>query len=408
MCGRGENKVTMWELIKMAFDSIFAHKLRSFLTMLGIVIGVASVIVIVAIGQGGTDQLTESFAGSKNTLNLVPKRDEGSSSWSILTDEVLFTQKDIEDLKRIPEVKKVLANQFDMATIYYRDKKVDGTFVLGMNTNDYLETSGIEIAQGRLFHPGDYQSASGGIILSDVVAKKLFPKGVQPIGQIVRVHSQPLKVIGVMGKAEGLQGLIETPQVYLTSTTWRSVFGKDRVDQLTIQVTEAEMMKTAGEKAVNVLNRNHGKQDGYEVENLEQLTEGITKVANIMTIVIGSIGGISLLVGGIGVMNIMLVSVTERTREIGIRKALGATRGNILFQFLVESMTLSMLAGAFGILLASITAGIINGLGLWPATVSIPVAIGGLLFSMLFGVVFGILPANQAAKLNPIDCLRYE
>lgn len=397
---------TVWELIKMAFDSIFAHKMRSFLTMLGIIIGVSSVIVIVAIGQGGTEELTQTFTGTQNSLNLVPKRDD--NNMMMMTDEIVFTHKDIDDLKRIPEVKQVLAIQFQISTVYYRDKKVTGTFVQGINTNEYLTMGGNPLAKGRLFHSGEFHSSNGGIILSHSVANKLFPNEENPVGQIVRVQSQPLKVIGVLKKPEGIQGMLDMSEVYLTSDTWRTVFGTDRVDQLTIQVSDASEMQTAGDKAVQILNRNHGKKDGYEVENLEQLTQGITQVANIMTIVIGSIGGISLLVGGIGVMNIMLVSVTERTREIGIRKALGATRGSILLQFLIESMTLSVLGGLIGILLAAIIAGILNGFDIWPAKVSIPVAIGGLLFSMLFGILFGLLPANKAAKLNPIDCLRYE
>lgn len=396
----------IWELIKMAFDSIFAHKLRSFLTMLGIIIGVSSVIIIVAIGQGGTEELTQTFTGAENTLNLVPKRDDNSGL--MMSDEILFTHKDIDDLKRIPEVKQVFAGQFQISTVYYRDKKVTGAFVQGINTNEYLIIGGYPLEEGRLFNLGEYHSSSGGIILSHSVAKKLFPNGESPIGQIVRVQSQPLKVIGVLKKPEGIQGMLDISEVYITTNTFRSVFGTDRIDSLTIQVSDASLMKSAGDKAVEILNRNHGKSDGYEVENLEQITQGIAQVANIMTIVIGSIGGISLLVGGIGVMNIMLVSVTERTREIGIRKALGATRGNILMQFLVESMTLSVLGGLIGILLASIVAAVLNGFDIWPAKVSIPVAIGGLLFSMVFGIVFGLLPANKAAKLNPIDCLRYE
>lgn len=397
--------MNLWENIKMALDSIFAHKLRSILTMLGIMIGVASVIIIVAVGQGGTEQLTEAFAGSSNSINLLPKQDENAPF--ILQDKTLFTQKDIEDLKRIPEVDKVLATSFDIATVQYRDKISSGTFVYGVNDNMYLEEAGPGIAKGRLFQPGDFHSGSSGIILSKNVAEKLFGKK-DPIGEIVRVRSQPLPVIGVLEQPGGLQGLIQLSDVYLPSQTWRTVFGTLKIDQLTLQVKDVEQMERAGEQAVKILNRNHNKKDGYEVQNLEQLMQGVTQVANIMTIVIGSIGGISLLVGGIGVMNIMLVSVTERTREIGIRKALGATRGNILMQFLIESVTLSVIGGAIGILIAAGIAGVIQWLDVWPATVSIPVAIGGVLFSMLFGVVFGILPANKAARLHPIECLRYE
>ncbi|MBH8598809.1 ABC transporter permease [Thermoactinomyces sp. CICC 10523] len=393
------------EHFRMALDSILAHKLRSVLTMLGIIIGVASVMIIVSIGQGGTDQLTEQFAGSKNTINLVPKRDQ--SYLDLPGDEQIFTQGDIEELKRIPEVRQVLSYSYDTATIRYRDHKVDGAIVFGINSNSHLISNGAKVDKGRLFYESDFNSSSGGVILSDVVARKLFPSQ-SALGQIVRIKGQPLKVIGVLDKAEGIQGLLQTPEVYLPAQTWRVVFGKLKIDQVTLQVSQADQMERAGKEAVNILNRNHNKTDGYEVQNLEQLTQGITQIARIMTIVIGSIGGISLLVGGIGVMNIMLVSVTERTREIGIRKALGASRNNILMQFLVESITLSLIGGAIGILLGAAVAGGMEAIGLWPASVSLPVAIGGLLFSMVFGIVFGILPANKAARLHPIECLRYE
>lgn len=397
--------MNIWENMKMALDSIFAHKLRSFLTMLGIIIGVASVILIVAIGQGGTEQLTQAFAGTSNTVNIQAKQDENTMFY--YQDENLFTQTDLIDLKQIPEVEEVFASSFEVTTVHYRDKKSNGTFVIGLNNKDYLESGSFKIGEGTTFGTGHFQSSNGGAILSKSVAEKLFPDQ-SAVGEIIHIGSEPVKVIGVLQKAEGLEGLIDPPQILLPSQTWRTIFGSMRIDQVTLKVKEADQLDLAGKEAVKILNRNHQKQDGYEAQNLEQLTQGITQVANIMTIVIGSIGGISLLVGGIGVMNIMLVSVTERTREIGIRKALGATRGNILMQFLIESVTLSMIGGGIGIGLGGGGAMILSALEIWPATVSIPVAIGGVLFSMAFGVIFGLLPANKAARLNPIECLRYE
>lgn len=400
--------MNIWESIKMAIDSIRVHKLRSFLTMLGIIIGVAAVTVIVAIGQGGTEKLTESFSGAGNTIQLVPKSDdENGTPFVMNNDEIHFTPMDVNELKRIPEVKNVLALSFQTADIRYRKKKLSGTFVYGVNSNAVFEMQNLTFKQGRNFQTDDFLSSSGGVVLSHVVAEKLF-QGTNPVGKIVMIGSQPVRVSGVLDKPTGLASLIQTSEVYLPSATWRNIFGKQKIDQLVIEVHRVDQMKAAGDQAVAILNRNHNKEDGYEVQNLEEIMQGIEQIAGIMTIVIGSIGGISLFVGGIGVMNIMLVSVTERTREIGIRKALGATRSNILLQFLIEAITLSVIGGGSGILLAYVVTAILNGFNIWPAALSIPVAFGGVLFSMLFGVVFGILPANKAARLNPIECLRYE
>jgi putative ABC transport system permease protein len=197
-------------------------------------------------------------------------------------------------------------------------------------------------------------------------------------------------------------------EVYLPWKTWRTVFGKNDYSQVTIQVENSEQIQTAGEKAAAMLNQMHQTEDSYQVINMEEIAEGISEVTRIMTLIIGSIAGISLLVGGIGVMNIMLVSVTERTREIGIRMSLGATRRQILSQFLIESITLTLIGGIIGILLGAGAAFLVSFFAKWPSLISWQVVLGGLLFSMIIGVIFGILPANKASRLDPIESLRYE
>lgn len=284
---------------------------------------------------------------------------------------------------------------------------MDDVFIYGMNDNAVLESSGLKVAEGRAFRPADFQSGNAGALISHKLKEKLFGEE-DPLGQIIRIGNQPVVVTGVLEPPVGFLASLQEMEVYLPQRTWSNVFGKSEIMQVMLEVDQPENMIEVGEKAVNLLHHNHNATDRYEVLNLQQIGDMISGITRVMTVVIGSIGGISLLVGGIGVMNIMLVSVTERTREIGIRMSLGATRTHILVQFLIESITLSVIGGLVGILLGSGVAALITLLSPWNAVVSWPVALGGVLFSMLFGVIFGLLPANKAARLNPIECLRHE
>lgn len=393
------------ENVKMAFSSLRAHKMRSILTMLGIIIGVGSVIAVVAIGQGGEAMLKSSLVGEGNTIELfyMPSDEElqaNPNAWLMNP----FTPEDIQALENIPEVSKVVTLSSEYANARYREESIESS-VTGIN-QAYLDVQGLSVEEGRNFLSSDFIAGQRVAIISHSLQEELFD-GENSIGKVIYVHSQPLEIIGVLEEPTGIFSF-GMNEVYVPWNTWRTVFGKSEYSQVMLQTEKVEDLQPAGEKAVDLLNRMHDTEDAYQVLNMEEIAAGIGKITTIMTIIISSIAGVSLLVGGIGVMNIMLVSVTERTREIGIRMSLGATRGQILFQFLVESVTLTLIGGLIGMLLGTGAASLVSYFAGWPSLVSLPVIIGGILFSMLIGVIFGILPANKAASLDPIESLRYE
>ncbi|QKG85635.1 FtsX-like permease family protein [Kroppenstedtia pulmonis] len=394
--------MTLLDNFKMALDSIRAHKMRAVLTILGIVIGVASVLIIVAIGQGGTEELTKSLAGVGNTVQVMAS-EEAMTKHAGGVPPDFFTEEDVRDLANLPGVKQVTSSSYDMLDVGYRKKESEGALVTGVNHNSFDQ----KVAQGRDFQTADFLRGHSGAVINDKMKQELFSKE-NPVGKIVRVGSQPVEVIGVLEGSQGMAASFDQATVYLPYQTWRSVLGKSQINQLTIQVESADRIKEVGDASIQTLERNHQTKGEYEVINMDQLVKGNNQIADIMTVVIGSIGGISLLVGGIGVMNIMLVSVTERTREIGIRMSLGATRNQIMTQFLIESVTLSIFGGVAGVLLGFGVIGLLALLSPLPAVISPMVTLGTLLFSGLFGVIFGLLPANKASRLNPIECLRYE
>lgn len=400
--------MSIMENIKMAFSSLRAHKMRSLLTMLGIIIGVGSVIAVVAIGQGGEAVLKSQFAGESNTISLfyMPTDEEFQANASSLYEDP-FTQEDVELLKEIPEVTRVVASSTETSMIRHREESTD-TAVIGMN-EVYTDVYPIDISEGRNFIAPEYISGARVGIISSNVIEDLFEKGEEPslIGEVLYVNGQPIEIVGVYEEEAGLFSY-GAKSIFIPMKTWQTIFAKNTITEVSLQTENVDELQIAGEKATKLLNDKYNKEDAYQTLNLEEIAQGIGQVTRIMTIIISSIAGVSLLVGGIGVMNIMLVSVTERTREIGLRMSIGATRGQILFQFLVEAMTLTLIGGLIGMGLGTGVSFIVSHFAGWPPLVSFPVIIGGILFSMLIGVVFGILPANKAANLNPIDALRYE
>ncbi|EMI13574.1 permease [Bacillus stratosphericus LAMA 585] len=395
----------LFENIKIALNSVLAHKLRSILTMLGIIIGVGSVIAVVAIGQGGEQMLKESISGPNNTIDMTytPSDEELNANPNALF-EATFTEEDIQSVQALNGVKQVASSTAQGMQLRFQDTTIDAT-VNGINEG-YTNVHSLHIAEGQDLREIDFRSGRRAAVISEGIQKELF-NGEKAVGELIWMNGQPVEVIGVLAKQEGLFSF-DMNEIYVPFAMLTTAFGVKEYDKLSIQVAHADQMKEVGKSAASRLNENHHTEDAYEMINLEEIAAGIGQITSVMTTIIGSIAGISLLVGGIGVMNIMLVSVTERTREIGIRKALGATRAQILVQFLIESVVLTLIGGLLGIALGFGGASLVSLFAGWPSLVSWQIVCGGVLFSMLIGIIFGLIPANKAARLDPIESLRYE
>ncbi|MCS3484567.1 ABC transporter permease [Bacillus altitudinis] len=395
----------LFENIKIALNSVLAHKLRSILTMLGIIIGVGSVIAVVAIGQGGEQMLKESISGPNNTIDMTytPSDEELNANPNALF-ETTFTEEDIQSVQALNGVKQVASSTAQGMQLRFQDTTIDAT-VNGINEG-YTNVHSLHIAEGQDLREIDFRSGRRAAVISEGIQKELF-NGEKAVGELIWMNGQPVEVIGVLAKQEGLFSF-DMNEIYVPFAMLTTAFGVKEYDKLSIQVAHVDQMKEVGKSAAARLNENHHTDDAYEMINLEEIAAGIGQITSVMTTIIGSIAGISLLVGGIGVMNIMLVSVTERTREIGIRKALGATRIQILVQFLIESVVLTLIGGLLGIALGLGGASLVSLFAGWPSLVSWQIVCGGVLFSMLIGIIFGLIPANKAARLDPIESLRYE
>ncbi|NRG46620.1 ABC transporter permease [Bacillus sp. CRN 9] len=394
------------ESLKMALSSLKAHKMRSILTMIGIIIGVGSVIIVVAIGQGGEAMLKSQLTGPGNTMDLFyqPSEEEMLANPNSLYESA-FSQEDIRAIEQIPEVKRVVASSLEFGSVSYLDEQAEST-LMGVNSA-YFELNPPKMEDGRNFSSADFLGGRRVAIVSYSLQEELFDDK-SAVGEVIRIGgAQPVEIIGVLEKPTGIFSF-GSLEVYIPTETWLTIYGSRDISTVTLQAESADDLQVVGEKAANLMNQRYNTEDSYQVINMEEIAEGIGQITKVMTLIISSIAGISLFVGGIGVMNIMLVSVTERTREIGIRKALGATRAQVLTQFLIESVTLTLIGGLIGIGLGwgvTVLIGVFAG---WPSLMSWQVVLGGMLFSMLIGVVFGILPASKASKLDPIESLRYE
>ncbi|MGE5390322.1 MAG: ABC transporter permease [Deltaproteobacteria bacterium] len=390
------------ELMKVALASIKSNKLRSFLTTLGIMIGIAAVISVMAIGQGGQVMLMQEMEKFGTNIFII-SADYGEDEAYDPTDLLV---SDINVIKNVvPEVRclaPVSSTQMKL-----RGPQAQKTAeVIGTNA-DYAQIKNMEFSRGRFINNEDEIGGRQVVVLDDDLAQELFGSD-DPLGQRLVIGSTSCMVVGVVKTGRTMISMDMRKTAYITMTFMRNMTGSTQIKEIDGSAATKDTVDTAMECSKSILERRHNNPGHYQVNSMEQEMQSVTRMTGIVRLVIGLIAGISLLVGGIGVMNIMLVSVTERTREIGIRMALGAGRQDIVIQFLCESITLCLLGGIVGTVLGCGGAYVVAIFANWPPLVSWWTVVVAFLFSAGVGLFFGLYPANQAARLNPIEALRRE
>ena len=390
------------ESFRMSVQAILAHKMRSLLTMLGIIIGIASVVSVVALGNGSQQKILENISAmGTNTISVYP----GSGFGDRRSNRIrTLTVADAEAIAKQSYVASVTPMTSQNATLTYRN--MDLTAQLYGAGDQYFDVRGMKLAQGRFYDADDVKNSHSVVVIDDNTNNKLFADGSNPIGRTVLFNKRPLQIIGVTQKEENAFGDSDSLQMWSPYTTViNKISGQRDINSITVKVKD-DVSSTAAENGVKaLLLARHGKQDFF-TRNSDSIKQTIEATTGTMKLLISSIAVISLVVGGIGVMNIMLVSVTERTKEIGVRMAIGARQGNILQQFLIEAVMICLIGGLAGVMLSGAIGMVFNYFVKdFPMAFSTFSIIAAVLSATVIGVVFGFMPAKRASKLNPIDAL---
>ena len=400
--------------------------MRSFLTMLGIIIGIAALISIVSTIEGTNEQIKKNLIGGGDNVIEITLNGNGGEyqmEYEGLPQGVpVISQEQKESILELEEVEKVTLYQMRQYadSIYYQDKSLDGGMVLGID-EDYLDTCGYQVIRGRGFSETDYKTSKKLVLLDETAAANFFSKG-QEVGKTIEIKGEPFYVAGVVKKTEEYQPVINNREEYYTyyntntggmvlmpGSVWPIVYQYDEPQQVSVKTVSPETMSSAGKKTAEILNNRINSTNDtteYKAKDLMEKAKGLQQISESTNRQLLWIASISLLVGGIGVMNIMLVSVTERTGEIGLKKAIGANKRRILGQFLTEAAVLTSIGGVLGVFAGVLLAAVIARMSSMPMVISIPAAAAAVAFSTVIGLVFDLLPSVKAANLSPIEALR--
>ena len=411
--------MSAWAAFRSAWRALAANALRSVLTMLGIIIGVGAVIAMVAVGQGATDRVQEQMqALGSNIMLVVPGGvSQAGVRLGAQTRQRLTEEDALAISLEIPEVQVAAPTSRATGQVVWGNSNW-GTTVMGVN-NDYLEARDWPLRSGRVFDTAELAGSAKVVWLGATVARELFGDQ-DPVEQTVRLRGIPMTVVGVLSpKGQNSMGQDQDDVVMLPLGTLRNrVWGGDatsrlkRVGAISVKVREGQDMGAVEERIKELLRQRFkvqpGAEDPFSVRNLTEMLRAQEESSRVMTLLLATVAGISLVIGGIGIMNIMLVSVTERTREIGLRMAVGARGRDILAQFLIEAITLSLVGGALGVVLGAAATWLIGALADWQVSLSVGAVLLAVGFSGLVGIFFGYYPARRASQMLPIAALRHE